>query len=71
MNSTVMFLDSYHLLNCIWPDSLGERAYNLAKKKLKIETIFEVHLNPKKKKFGVDIASNWPNMISFLHFDGM
>jgi len=30
-----------------------------------------MHLNPKKKKFGVDIASNWPSMISFLHFDGM
>ena len=36
MNSTVMFLDSYHLLNCIWPDSLGERAYNLAKKNLEV-----------------------------------
>jgi len=36
MNSTVMFLDSYHLLNCIWPDSLGERAYNLAKNNLEV-----------------------------------
>jgi hypothetical protein len=36
MNSTVIFLDSYHLLNCIWPDSLGERAYNLAKKNLEV-----------------------------------
>jgi len=36
MNSTVMFLDSYHLLNCIWPDSLGERAYNVAKKNLEV-----------------------------------
>ncbi len=32
--STVLFLDSYHLLNCIWPDALGERAYNLVKEHL-------------------------------------
>ena len=32
--STLLFLDSYHLLNCIWPDALGERAYNLVKEHL-------------------------------------
>ena len=36
LKSTVMFLDSYHLLNCIWPDALGERAYNLVKKNLEV-----------------------------------
>jgi hypothetical protein len=36
LKATVLFLDSYHLLKCIWQDALGEQAYNVVKKYLEI-----------------------------------
>jgi hypothetical protein len=41
LKSTVLFLDSYHLLKCIWADALGEQAYNVVKKNL--ETMVFCH----------------------------
>ncbi len=36
LQSARLFLDSYHLLNSIWPDALGERAFNLVKEHLQL-----------------------------------
>ena len=45
MNSTVIVLDFYHLLNCIWTDSLGESAQKITKKNKK-----KIFFKKKKKK---------------------
>ena len=34
LHNTIMFLDSYHLMNCIFPEAMGERAFNLVKAQL-------------------------------------